>query len=125
MTKEDLGEALPLWSLDRRGDGPRGTAATREAVGVSSPRFLRPVPLGDPLGMFHDVSPRRVPDRATTDHFGALAVVRRIFAVMRRRPARVRSRQQLKELDNHLLKDIGLRREAVDYTFPRREKYWD
>jgi uncharacterized protein YjiS (DUF1127 family) len=122
--KEDLREALPLRSLDRRGDGPCGTAATREAVGVAS-RFLRSVPLGDPLGMFHDASPRREPDRATTDHFGPLAVVRRIFAVMRRRPARVRSRQQLKELNSHLLKDIGLRREAVDYTFPRPEKYWD
>jgi len=125
MMKEDLREVLPLWSLDRRGDGPRRTVGTREAVGVSFPRFARPVPLGDPLGMFHDVSPRRVPDRATTDHFGALAVVRRIFAVMRRRPARVRSRQQLKELDNHLLKDIGLRREAVDYTSPKPEMYWD
>ena len=125
MTKEDLREALPLWSLDRRGDGPRGTAATREAVGVSSPPFLRSVPLGDPLGMFHDAPPRRVPDCAATDHFGPLAVVRRIFAVMRQRSARVRSRQQLKELDNHLLRDIGLGREAIDYTSPRPEMYWD
>src|SRR5215831_14935930 len=35
-------------------------------------------------------------------------MIRRILAVIRLRRARVRSRQQLKELDNHLLKDIGL-----------------
>jgi hypothetical protein len=51
MMNEDLHETLPLWSLDRRGDGPRGTATTREAVEVSSPRFARAVPLGDSLGM--------------------------------------------------------------------------
>ena len=40
MMNEDLHETLPLWSLDRRGDGPRGTATTRGVVGVSSPRLL-------------------------------------------------------------------------------------
>jgi hypothetical protein len=34
MMKEDLREALPLWSLDRRGDGRRGPATAIEAVGV-------------------------------------------------------------------------------------------
>jgi uncharacterized protein YjiS (DUF1127 family) len=124
MMKEDLCELLPLWSLDRRGDGPRGTAVTREAVGVLSPRFVRAVLLGDPLGMVRDGPPRRVPDRAT-DHITPLAIIRRILAVMRLRRGRVRSRQQLKELNNHLLKDIGLGREALDYTSPRQEMYWD
>jgi uncharacterized protein YjiS (DUF1127 family) len=44
---------------------------------------------------------------------------------MRLQLGRVRSRQQPKELDNQLLKDMGLRREAVDYTSPRPEMYWD
>jgi uncharacterized protein YjiS (DUF1127 family) len=125
MMKEDLREMLPLWSLDRRGDGSHGIAATREALGISSPRFVRPVILGDPLAGAHDVPPRRVTDRATTDRTTPLAMIRRIFAVMRLRRARVRSRQQLKQLNNHLLRDIGFRREAVDYTSPRPEMYWD
>jgi uncharacterized protein YjiS (DUF1127 family) len=51
-------------------------------------------------------------------------MIRRILAVMRLPRGRVRSRQQLKELDNHLLTDIGLGREAVDYTSPRPELHW-
>ena len=118
MMKEDLREVLPLWSLDRRGDGPCRTAVTREAIGVPSSRFIRPVPLEDPLGMAHDAPPRRVPDWAPTNHIAPLATIQRILAAMRLQCGRIRSRQQLKELDNHLLKDIGLRREAVDYTKP-------
>jgi uncharacterized protein YjiS (DUF1127 family) len=125
MMKEDLREVLPLWSLDRRGDGPRGAATVRETLGVSSPRFVRAVPLGDPLGMVRDASPRRASDRAATDHIAPLAMIRRILAAMRLRRGRVRSRHQLKELNNHLLKDIGFGREAVNYTAPRPEMYWD
>ena len=124
MMKEDLREVLPLWSLDRRGDGPRGPATTSETVGVLYALGCT-VPLGDPLGIVHDAPPRRVPDRATTDRITPLAMIRRILAAMRLRRARVRSRQQLKELDNHLLKDIGLGREVIDYTSPRPEPYWD
>jgi uncharacterized protein YjiS (DUF1127 family) len=61
----------------------------------------------------------------TKVHSAPLAMIRRILAVMRLRRARIRSRQQLKELDNHLLRDIGLGREAVDYAYPRPELYWD
>jgi len=75
--------------------------------------------------MVHDAPPRRVPDRATTDRLTPLAMIRRILAFMRLRRGRVRSRQELKELDNHLLRDIGLGREAIDYTSPRPEMYWD
>jgi uncharacterized protein YjiS (DUF1127 family) len=125
MMNEDLHEALPLWSLDRRGDGPRGTATTRGVVGVSSLRFVRPVPLGDPLGMVRYAPSRRMPERATRDHVAPLAMIRRILAAIRLRRGRVRSRQQLRELDNHLLKDVGLVREAVDYTSQRPELYWD
>jgi uncharacterized protein YjiS (DUF1127 family) len=124
MMKEDLHEVLPLWSLDRRGDGPLGIAATREAVGVSSPRFVRPVRLGDPLEMVRDAPLRRVPDRAMTGRITPLTMIRRILVVMRLRRAR-RSREQLKDLNNHLLRDIGLGREAVDYTSPRPDMYWD
>ena len=124
MMKGDLCEALPLRSLDRRGDGRRGTATTSETVGVLYP-FGCIGPLEEPLEMAHDGPPRQVPDRATRDHIAPLAMIRRMLAVMRLRRSRVRSRQQLKELDSHLLKDIGLGREAVDYISPRPEMYWD
>jgi len=124
MMKEDLREALPLWSLDRRGDGRRGAATTSETVGVFY-AFGSTGPLGDPLEVVYDAPPRRVPDRATTDRITPLVMIRRILAFMRLRRGRVRSRQELKELDNHLLRDIGLGREAIDYTSPRPEMYWD
>jgi uncharacterized protein YjiS (DUF1127 family) len=66
-----------------------------------------------------------MPEHATRDHIAPLAMIRRILAAIRLRRGRVRSRQQLRELDNHLLKDIGLGREAVDYTSQRPELYWD
>ena len=75
--------------------------------------------------MAHGAPQRRVPERATRDHNAPLVTVRRILAAMRLRRGRVDSRQQLKELNNHLLKDIGLGREAIDYTSPRPEMYWD
>jgi uncharacterized protein YjiS (DUF1127 family) len=123
--KEDLREVLPPWSLDRRGDGRRGIATTSETVGVLY-AFGCTGPLGEPLPLAPDVEPmRRAPLRAATDRISPLAMIRRILAAMRLRRERVRSRQQLKELDSHLLKDIGLGREAVDYTTPRPEPYWD
>jgi uncharacterized protein YjiS (DUF1127 family) len=124
MMKEDLREGLPLWSLDRRGDGRRGAATTSETVGVLY-AFGCTGPLGDPLEVVYDAPLRRVPDRATIDRITPLAMIRRILAFVRLRRGRVRSRQELKELDNHLLRDIGLGREAIDYTSPRPEMYWD
>ena len=47
MMNEDLHEALPLWSLDRRGDGPRGTATTRGVwLGSHLPVLFVPYRLG-------------------------------------------------------------------------------
>ena len=51
--KEDLREVLPLWSLDRRGDGPHGTATISETVGVLY-AFGCTGPLGEPLEMVDD-----------------------------------------------------------------------
>ena len=125
MMKEDLHEALPLQSLDRRGDGRCGPVAISETVGVLY-AFGCTGPLGEPLEMAPEMARvRPAPPHATTDRITPLAMIRRILAVIRLRRARVRSRQQLKELDNHLLKDIGLGREPVDYTSPRPEMYWD
>ena len=65
MMKEDLREVFPLWSLDRRGDAPRGPATTSETLGVLY-AFGCTAPLGEPLDMvpdgLHDrrrIAPRR------------------------------------------------------------------
>jgi uncharacterized protein YjiS (DUF1127 family) len=57
--------------------------------------------------------------RATNSHIAPLAAVRLIVAAIRRRRERARSRQQLRELSDHMLRDIGLRREDVGYEFPK------
>jgi uncharacterized protein YjiS (DUF1127 family) len=51
-----------------------------------------------------------------------LAAIRMIVAAIRRRRERARSRQQLRELNDYMLRDIGLRREDVGYEFP--EPFW-
>src|SRR5438128_9142163 len=56
----------------------------------------------------------RAPPRAETGHIALLTAFRRIVAAIRVRRGRARSRQQLRELDDHLLKDIGLKREAAE-----------
>jgi uncharacterized protein YjiS (DUF1127 family) len=57
--------------------------------------------------------------RARNSHIAPLAAVRLIVAAIRRRCERARSRQQLRELSDHMLRDIGLRREDVGYEFPK------
>jgi uncharacterized protein YjiS (DUF1127 family) len=54
--------------------------------------------------------------RAKTKPIAPLTAIRRIVAAIRLWRGRTRSRQQLRELDDHLLKDIGLKREDIVYT---------
>jgi uncharacterized protein YjiS (DUF1127 family) len=60
-----------------------------------------------------------------TGHIAPLTTLRRIFAVIRLWRRRTGSRHQLRELDDHLLKDIGLKREDVGYEFARPLWHWD
>ena len=55
------------------------------------------------------------PNRAVTSHIAPLTALRRIAAIIRMCRRRARSREQLCELNDHLLKDIGLSREAACY----------
>ena len=67
-----------------------------------------------------DVPPmRRSFRRAETTHIAPRTVIRRMVAAIGLWCARARSRQELRELSEHLLKDIGLRREDVGYEFPK------
>jgi uncharacterized protein YjiS (DUF1127 family) len=48
-----------------------------------------------------------------------MAVIRRIVSAIRRWRERARSRPQLRELNDHFLRDIGLRRDNVGYDFAK------
>jgi uncharacterized protein YjiS (DUF1127 family) len=89
--------------LDRRGDQRRNAAHSRSAAAIA---FALP---------FAGPAPRR----ARTRPIAPLTEIRRIVAAMWRWRNRARSGRQLRELSDHLLKDIGLRREDVGYEFPK------
>ena len=57
--------------------------------------------------------------RAETIHIAPRTAIRRVVVAIGLWCARARSRQELRELSEHLLKDIGLRREDVGYKFPK------
>jgi uncharacterized protein YjiS (DUF1127 family) len=60
-----------------------------------------------------------LPPRAGTSRIAPLAALHRIATALRLRRERDRSRQQLRELNDHLLKDIGLRREDLGFEAPK------
>jgi uncharacterized protein YjiS (DUF1127 family) len=113
MMEEALHGEFPLSLLDRRGDDHR--RAARPAAGTFDPVAQ--------YGPFLWASPNmpltgRTPRRAGTRHSAVLTATRQAVAAIRLWRARARSRQELRELSDHLLKDIGLRREEVGYEFP-------
>jgi uncharacterized protein YjiS (DUF1127 family) len=63
--------------------------------------------------------------RAKTSRIAPLTAIRRIVAAIRLWRSRARSRQQLRELTDHMLRDIGLRREEVGYEFPKPFSHCD
>jgi uncharacterized protein YjiS (DUF1127 family) len=63
--------------------------------------------------------PKRVARRAKTRSVSPLSAKRWIAAAIQLWQEHARSRQQLRELSDHLLKDIGLRRDDVAYEFSK------
>ena len=111
--EEALHGEFRLSLLDRRGGDHR--RAARPAAGTFDPVAQ--------YGPFLWASPDmpltgRTPRRAGTRHSAVLTATRQAVAAIRLWCARARSRQELRELSDHLLKDIGLRREEVGYEFP-------
>jgi len=103
--------------LDRRGDG-RCRAAHRP--GTVQTLTLRTYLGGLPLWASPAVRlAPEVPHRAGMRHIAALRAIRRIVAAIQLWRGRARSRPQLRELSDHMLKDIGLRRDDVGYDFPK------
>jgi uncharacterized protein YjiS (DUF1127 family) len=80
---------------------PRGDRHRAAAIARALP-FAGPVPR----------HPRMRPIASLTE-------IQRIVAAIWHWRSRARSRQQFRELSDHLLKDIGLRREDVVYEFPK------
>ena len=63
--------------------------------------------------------------RAEKGHFAPLMAIRRIVTAIRLWRGHARSRQQLRALSDHLLKDIGLRREDFGSEFPKPFQHSD
>jgi uncharacterized protein YjiS (DUF1127 family) len=116
-----------LSSLDRRGDERRGAVRGPETVWVSSAStFDLAAPHGSALWASPDGPlAGRAPHHIETRHIAPLTAIRRIAAAIRLWRGRARSQQQLRELDDRLLRDIGLNREDVGYEFPKPFWRWD
>ena len=124
MMEEGLHGEYRLSLLDRRGDDRRRTGRLPGAVRASALHAFDPlVQYGLPLWTSPAVRlAPRAPRRAGTRHIAPLSAIRRIVAAIRLWCGRARARRQLRELSDHMLKDIGLRREDVGYEFPK--PYW-
>ena len=121
MIKENLyGEYRPSL-LDRGRYGLRNSACTAEAVWCPPVRTFNPAAQHkSPVWAAPDVwLAGCAPRRGETRHIALPTTIRRIAAAIGLWHQRARSRQQLRELSDHLLKDIGLRREDVAYEFPK------
>jgi uncharacterized protein YjiS (DUF1127 family) len=121
MMQEGLHGEFRLSWQDRRGDDRRRRGRLPGAVRASSLRAFDPVmQYGMPLWASPAVRlAPQAPHRVGTRHIAAPTAIRRIAAAIRLWLGRARSREQLRELSDHLLKDIGLSREAVGYEFPQ------
>ena len=117
MMEQSLHREYRLSLLDRRGDQRRSAARRPATVGALSrltldPAAQRGTPLwASPIAVLIGQSRRRTEPKP----IAPLTVIRRIVAAVRLWRGRARSRHQLRELNDHLLKDIGLKREDVGY----------
>ena len=111
-------EELPYG--DDRGYGRRMVARPPDtarvcAFGIYDPAGWLGAPLSTPPKLRFT---ERVPPSAETRGVSPLSAIRRIVSAIRLWRARAHSRQQVRELSDHLLKDIGLRREDVGLRIP-------
>ena len=100
--EQDLYGPFRLSALDRRGDERRRAVRSRNTTSLA---FVSP---------FTHLEQRR----AHPTRIAPLTVIRQLVAAIRLWRRRARSRQKLHELSDHVLKDIGLRREHLVYEFP-------
>jgi uncharacterized protein YjiS (DUF1127 family) len=125
MMEESLHGEYRLSSLDHRHDERRragrwygATAIVRTLDGTAQQEW--------PLWPLLDVPlTGRVRRRAETTEIAPLGAIRRFVAAIRLWHRRAGSRQELRELSDHMLKDIGLRREDLGYEFAKPFWYLD
>jgi uncharacterized protein YjiS (DUF1127 family) len=84
------------------------------AFGIYDPASQLGAPSSTPLKLRFT---ENVPLCGETQDFFPLSAIRRIVSAIRLWRARARSRQELCQLSDHQLSDIGLRRENVGYGF--------
>jgi uncharacterized protein YjiS (DUF1127 family) len=125
MTQESFRCEYRLSLLDHRPD-ERRTAARRFGA-TATVRTLEATAQQEwPLWALLDVPlTGRAPRRADTTEITPLGAIRRFVAAIRLWHRRARSRQELRELSDHMLKDIGLRREDLGYEFAKPFWYFD
>jgi uncharacterized protein YjiS (DUF1127 family) len=116
-----------LYSLDRRGDQRRAAA---RLPGTDRASSVLTMDYAAQRGWHLWTSPDlllagRERHRAETRHIVPLTAIRRVVAAIRRWREHTRSRQQLRALDDHMLQDIGLKREDVGFEFPKPLWHWD
>jgi uncharacterized protein YjiS (DUF1127 family) len=121
MMKESLHAEYRLCSFDSRHDQLPGTVWV-SSDGASDRAGRHRAPFWASPDM-----PRAGPEprRAETRHAALLKTIRRIVTAIRLWRERTRSRDQLRECSDHLLKDIGLRREQVGYEYPMPYSHCD
>ena len=119
-------EYRPAW-LGHRRDARRKAALLPSAVWTLPARtFDRAAQHGSSMWTSPDVPLwGSKPRRAKTRFIALLTAVGRIGATIRLWPERSRSRQQLRELSDHMLKDIGLARAEVGHEFPQPFRHCD
>jgi uncharacterized protein YjiS (DUF1127 family) len=88
----------------------RQPASRRSVWTVSARTDDLATPHGLPRSEAPDVA---LPHRDETNEFAPLGLISRIVATIREWRRRVRSRHGVRELNDHMLKDIGLTRDAV------------
>jgi uncharacterized protein YjiS (DUF1127 family) len=125
MEQSPLG-LLRLSSLEHRDNERRRTAHLPGTVRAASRRTF-PVAQYELLLWASPfvVLPGSMARRAETMRLAPLTAIRRILAGFRLWRERARARQELCELSDRMLKDIGLRREDVGYGFPTRVWHCD
>ncbi|MFL5269012.1 MAG: DUF1127 domain-containing protein [Stellaceae bacterium] len=119
-------EYRPAWLGHRRDARPKTALLPGTVWTLPAGTFDRAAQHGSPLWASPDVPLWGLkPRRAETRLIALLTAVRRIGAAIRLWPERSRSRQQLRELSDHMLKDIGLTRAEVGHEFPQPFRHYD